>query len=165
MAVIHRIDRVLPRGVQVHLFGVKSAGIRAILSEGALDGRVRSIDSMAWDFAARVRFRTGRTTARRVSMMREWHERQVATASAAAMSAQHSLLAIPFRDPPAPSPVEDDALEEIVELLSAGEVDLPMAAALHRDDVMSGRSPLPVVPRRRPALPIPRIQAELALAA
>ncbi len=169
MAVVHRIDRVLPPGVQLHLFGVKSAGIRAILSEGALDGRVRSIDSMAWDFAARVRFRTGRTIARRVGVMRDWHDGQVTLADAAVRSAQTALGPDGrglYAAPVAP-PTDDPALEEIVDLLSAGEVDLRTAARLYEDAVLAGDAPMPIIPLRprRVATPCPGPQAELPLAA
>lgn len=166
MAVIHRIDRILPVGVQVHLFGVKSAGIKAILYEGALDGRVRSIDSMAWDFAARIRFRTGRTIARRVSTMRGWHERQAQLAWAAAAAAQIALPVAALRCPPAPPPRDDPALEDIVDLLAAGEVDLRTAAGLYQDAVLTGEAPLPLL-RRPPRLITRRTgcQSELPLAA
>ena len=169
MAVVHRIDRVLPPGVQLHLFGVKSAGIRAILSEGALDGRVRSIDSMAWDFVARVRFRTGRTVARRIGVMRAWHDGQVALAEAAARSAQTSLGVDGrgLRAVPAAPPPDDPALQEIVDLLSAGEVDLRTAARLYEDAILAGDAPMPAIPlrSRRPPAPSPGLQAELPLAA
>lgn len=167
MAIVHRIDRVLPRGVQLHLFGVKSAGIRAIVSEGALDGRVRSIDSMAWDYTARVWFRRGRTVARRVAVMRSWHDRQVTLAAAAASSAQTSLAAAGLRAVPMAPPPDDAALEEIVELLSDGEVDLRTATRLYEDAILAGAAPMPgpvLRPRRRPASP-PGFQAELPLAA
>ena len=169
MAVVHRIDRVLPPGVQLHLFGVKSAGIRAILSEGALDGRVRSIDSMAWDFIARVRFRTGRTVARRVGVMRAWHDGQVRLADAAARSAQMSLGADSrgLRAAPRTPTPDDSALEEIVDLLSAGEVDLRTAARLYDDAVLAGEAPMPIIrfQSRRQAAQALGFQAELPLAA
>ena len=50
---LERVDRVLPSGVQLHLYGVKSTALDVLLAEAALDGRVRSVDSMAWDVAAR----------------------------------------------------------------------------------------------------------------
>lgn len=167
MAVVHRIDRVLPRGVQLHLFGVKSAGIRAILSEGGLDGRVRSIDSMAWDFTARVRFRTGRTIARRVAIMRAWHDRQVALAVAAAGSAQTSLCGAALHVAPSPPAPDDPALEEIVDLLAAAEFDLLMAYRLYEDAIVAGEAPLLIAPIRAsaPSVSPPGSQVELALAA
>ena len=169
MAVVHRIDRVLPPGIQLHLFGVKSAGIRAILSEGALDGRVRSIDSMAWDFIARVRFRTGRTVARRIGVMRTWHDGQVNLADAAARSAQTSLGGDGrgLRVAPVAPPPDDPALEEIADLLSSGEVDLRTAARLYEDAILAGDAPMPILPLRprRPPAPSPDCQAELPLAA
>jgi hypothetical protein len=166
MAVVHRIDRVLPRGVQLHLFGVKSAGIRTILSEGALDGRVKSIDSMAWDFTARIRFRTGRTVKRRARIMRAWHDRQVETAATAVASAQTSLFAGALRSIPSLAPLDDPALQEIAHLLADGEVDLVTAARLYEEAVICGAAPMPTLlrPAKNPA-PAPRSQVELALAA
>ena len=50
LAVVARLSRVLPRGVRLHLFGVKSNSL-PLLSE--VSGRVESVDSMAWDLGAR----------------------------------------------------------------------------------------------------------------
>lgn len=49
LRVVEALDRALPGGVGLHLFGVKSAA----LPELAATGRVSSVDSMAWDFHAR----------------------------------------------------------------------------------------------------------------
>jgi hypothetical protein len=48
--VVDALDRVLPKRVRLHLFGVKGQTLSAL---GPLLRRVLSIDSMAWDFAAR----------------------------------------------------------------------------------------------------------------
>lgn len=165
MSVVHRLDRVLPAGVRLHLFGVKSGGIRAILLEGGLDGRVRSIDSMAWDFAARMRFRTGRTMDRRIAVMREWHERQVALAGDSAASAQTSLLTRETSGGISSPPADDPELEEIVDLLSAGEIDLGTAARLYDHAVMRhSEAKIPLRSGKRLAHVAPS-QVELALAA
>ena len=50
IAVVDHLDRVLPRGVRLHLFGVKGAALPWLLPYG---GRVASIDSQAWGTAAR----------------------------------------------------------------------------------------------------------------
>lgn len=73
LAVLARLDRELPPETQVHLFGVKGSAI------GFLAGhpRIYSIDSMAWDFAARrERVRNGQascTVAYRSRYMRQWY--------------------------------------------------------------------------------------------
>jgi hypothetical protein len=165
MAVVHRLDRVLPPGVRLHLFGVKSTGIRAIVSEAALDGRVRSVDSMAWDFTARVRYRTGRTMARRVSVMRAWHDRQVALAAGAAAAAQTSLLDPVGGGSDAPLP-DLPEMDWIVDLLAAGELDLGTAARLYEEvSLEGGSSPILSLCARRPEPKATALQAELALAA
>ena len=66
LAVVERLDRVLPSHVKLHLFGVKADGCTALLREAASHDRIASVDSCAWDFAARKRYPTGRTMARRV---------------------------------------------------------------------------------------------------
>jgi hypothetical protein len=73
--VLSAIDVHLPRGVKVHLFGVKGAAI------GALAGhpRVHSMDSQAWDYAARrEKERDGQNfnLAYREGHMRRWYETQ-----------------------------------------------------------------------------------------
>lgn len=77
LAVVDALDHVLPAGVRLHLFGVKSEGLAILASHP----RVASIDSMAWDVAARREARTGRTMAVRANVMRQWYGRQVAAAS------------------------------------------------------------------------------------
>ena len=48
-AVLERLDRELPAGVQLHFFGVKGT----VLGDLAKNPRVASVDSGAWDLAAR----------------------------------------------------------------------------------------------------------------
>lgn len=50
LAVVARLSSVLPSNTRLHLFGVKSTAL-PLLRE--VSGRVESVDSMAWDFAAR----------------------------------------------------------------------------------------------------------------
>lgn len=47
--VVARLDTALPRGVKLHLFGVKGTAIAAMRGHP----RILSVDSQAWDFAAR----------------------------------------------------------------------------------------------------------------
>lgn len=74
-AVLRALDR-LPQRVRLHLFGVKGSAV------GALAGhpRIASVDSMAWDFAARrERERNGVascSTSYRAGYMRRWYGAQ-----------------------------------------------------------------------------------------
>lgn len=72
-AVLGRLDRVLPSHVKLHLFGVKGQAITALLGHP----RIASIDSMAWDAAARKELEQPRTVAKRQSYMLDWYRRQV----------------------------------------------------------------------------------------
>ena len=79
VAVVAALDAVLPAGVQLHLFGVKSDGLEVL----ARHPRVASIDSMAWDVEARRVGREGDgcTMAVRTAAMRRWYTSQVARVS------------------------------------------------------------------------------------
>lgn len=72
LAILDAVDAVLPPGVRLHLFGVKSAAL-ALLSKHP---RVASADSMAWDMQARAERRTGRDMGFRIGHMRAWMDRQ-----------------------------------------------------------------------------------------
>lgn len=76
LAILDAVDKVLPKGTQVHLFGVKSTA----LAQLAGHPRVASVDSMAWDVQARAERRTGRDMAFRVSHMERWATKQLAIA-------------------------------------------------------------------------------------
>ncbi|WP_422655652.1 DUF7221 family queuine tRNA-ribosyltransferase-like protein [Longimicrobium sp.] len=157
MAVLERLDRVLPTTVQLHLFGVKSDGIEALVRECALDGRVRSVDSMAWDVEARARFRTGRTIARRARVMHEWYTAQRARAIRAASAAQHGLPRTCFPPPPAPGGSGDELLDYWVELVAGGEIDLLSAHNLYEQERFASASSFR--PVRQPHLPGPRLHS------
>jgi len=68
---VEALDRVLPSGVGLHLFGVKGTALR-FLSDHP---RIASVDSMAWDFAARRQVPVGRTAEMRIDVMHEWVRR------------------------------------------------------------------------------------------
>lgn len=76
LAVLSRLETRLPPHVRLHLFGVKGSAI------GALAGhpRIHSVDSAAWDFAARrERQRNGQascTVDYRSGYMRRWYGEQ-----------------------------------------------------------------------------------------
>lgn len=71
LAIVEALDRVLPSGVGLHLFGVKGTALR-FLSDHP---RIASVDSMAWDFAARRQVPVGRTAEMRIDVMHEWVRR------------------------------------------------------------------------------------------
>lgn len=74
LAVVDALDRVLPRQVRLHLFGVKSDGLEVL----ARHPRIASVDSMAWDVDARSIGRSagGTTMAVRTDAMHRWYARQ-----------------------------------------------------------------------------------------
>lgn len=72
LAVLDAVDVVLPEHVRLHLFGVKSAALEYIAGHP----RIASVDSMAWDMAARTERRTGRTAQCRVGHMQGWTSAQ-----------------------------------------------------------------------------------------
>lgn len=78
LAVLGALDAGLPKHVRLHLFGVKGSAIAALAGHP----RIASVDSMAWDFAAR-REKSKRglpscTIEHRASEMRRWYAAQTA---------------------------------------------------------------------------------------
>lgn len=74
-ALLGHLDAILPPHVQLHLFGVKSGALQRLADHP----RLCSIDSCAWDFAARVEARkTGaaKSIAYRGKFLRDWYDRQ-----------------------------------------------------------------------------------------
>ena len=70
-AVLTRLDRVLPRHVKLHLFGVKGTAIGVFAGHP----RILSMDSQAWDRAARWEASKGRFScdvAHREKHLRKW---------------------------------------------------------------------------------------------
>jgi len=82
VAVVEALHRELPRGVALHLFGLKSDGAEAVAD---MDGRVASIDSQAYGVTARRRASERRlvepgfskTNAFVAGIMAEWYRGQV----------------------------------------------------------------------------------------
>ncbi|TXL70119.1 hypothetical protein FHP25_35955 [Vineibacter terrae] len=70
--ILSRLDRELPRGKTLHLFGVKGTAI----SELAGHPRVHSVDSMAWDAAARREKAGSCTVDHRSTHLCRWYEAQ-----------------------------------------------------------------------------------------
>jgi hypothetical protein len=96
VAVVDHLDRVMPTGVRLHIFGAKGAALPWLK---AYAGRVASIDSQAYGIAARRdahRCRISKSEALVADHMQRWAERQ------------HERLAAPARRLPrlcpAPAP-------------------------------------------------------------
>ncbi len=77
LAIVEALDRELPSGVGLHLFGVKGDALR-FLSDHP---RITSVDSMAWDFSARRQHPIGRTAEKRIGVMHEWVRRNASQLS------------------------------------------------------------------------------------
>lgn len=110
--IVQALDRVLPKHVQLHLFGVKGNVLEAVVPTG----RVASIDSMAWDYGVRATQRTGRTQAMRGEAMLSWHARATNASNYEGTRTRHKRE----RDPAGESwqghdtiePVSDSAIVE-----------------------------------------------------
>lgn len=84
LAIIEHLDRRLPKGVRLHLFGVKGQAIEILAGHP----RIKSVDSMAWDSQARKlqlmerrasgqrKLPRGRAKAIRLAEMTRWWGRQ-----------------------------------------------------------------------------------------
>jgi hypothetical protein len=73
VAIVTALDRELPAGVQLHLFGAKGGAVRALAGHP----RVRGTDSCAWDQRARfTKGAAGYTLEHRAAEMRRWYLRQ-----------------------------------------------------------------------------------------
>jgi hypothetical protein len=78
ISVLRALHAELPPHVRLHLFGVKGAALPELAE---FEGRVESIDSMAWDFAARVKAREAGipcTVGHRARTMKAWYAAQIA---------------------------------------------------------------------------------------
>jgi len=98
VAVVERLDKELPPGVTLHLFGVKSQGLVAL----AQHPRVESVDSMAWDMQARKTARSAGvpfSNGHRISHMRAWRSKQLNMMMTAAPP-----VSPPAKPPPAVRP-------------------------------------------------------------
>ena len=126
--VVDALDDVLPPGVKLHLFGVKSAGLQALAGHP----RLASIDSMAWDAAAR-RSAASSSNTNRIAHMTDWHGAQVRMVANAASRPAQSRMA--FRlDPPS----LDEATEEWSRLVAGGEIELRAALPHWQCERMGG---------------------------
>lgn len=97
VAIVDELDRRLPEGIRLHLFGAKSTSAEALLQFGR---RIDSIDSQAYGVQARreadrrraVDPRFSKTNVFLAGIMTDWYRRQVARMEAApGASAQRSM--------------------------------------------------------------------------
>ncbi len=112
LAVVEALDRELPKHTQLHLFGVKGTSL-AYLSEHP---RVKSVDSMAWDLAARRLHPTGRTADVRIDSMHGWARTNLDRLAMPAIPYDLKL----FDDPASEASQE---LQEWLELVVSNEID------------------------------------------
>lgn len=93
LAILAALDRALPKGVRLHLFGVKGQLLEHL---APYRERIASIDSMAWDLRARHVAREenrSNTLEHRASVLEAWYRRQAARlAKLNAKPAQMSLF-------------------------------------------------------------------------
>ena len=79
--VLDAVDRVLPPHVRLHLFGVKGTALTGLVDHP----RVVSVDSMAFEFAARIDCRkagVSKTIERRMGCLDSWLTKQAPKATA-----------------------------------------------------------------------------------
>jgi len=119
LAIVEALDRVLPQQTRLHLFGVKGTALAYLAGHP----RIASVDSMAWDFAARCAVPTGRTAARRIEFMHEWTSRTQQRASGARRPYEMALF-----DEEGAEHSED--LADMLELVVSDEID-GRSAAFH----------------------------------
>lgn len=94
LTILEALDAALPAGVRLHLFGVKGDTLAHLA--GGLGERVASIDSMAWDSAARwdaLKAGESNTVKRRAGFMARWYSEQLAKLPTIHLPIQLSLFA------------------------------------------------------------------------
>lgn len=138
VSVVDRLDRELPEGIRLHLFGVKSDGAEAV---AMLRSRVASIDSQAYGVQAR---RLANDERRRdpsfsksnafvAGIMEKWWLRQTMRMERGATGTMQSSFAMPTSAESSPATVWD-ALElraraETNALIMSGELDASEACS------------------------------------
>lgn len=132
VAVVDRLHGALPRGITLHLFGLKSDGAEAV---AMLDDRVASIDSQAYGVRARriandERRRDpsySKSNALVASVMETWWTGQVARMARGSVATLQTSLPMPPAPEPAPATVWDAlrlrARAETNALILEGDLD------------------------------------------
>lgn len=126
LAVIDALDRIMPPHTKFHLFGVKGKALELIGNHP----RIHSIDSMAWDFAARRDHPIGRTAELRAQYMFDWVAKNSYAVSNAANP--HTLPLFGTEQEQV-----SDELGEWLELVASGEIE---GAAAHWHAMSEGVS-------------------------
>jgi hypothetical protein len=121
IAIVDALDRALPTHVQLHLFGVKGQALDVLHGHA----RIWSMDSMAWDLAARRKWPTGRTMAKRIREMHRWRNAQLARVSGPRVGMQMGL-ALSGMDTAREE--TNPVLESWAELVANGEIEMQSAA-------------------------------------
>ncbi|MDK6080354.1 DUF7221 family queuine tRNA-ribosyltransferase-like protein [Massilia varians] len=116
-AVLDALDGILPPHTKIHLFGVKGRSMQHL----GQHPRIASIDSLAWDFAARKDHPTGRTMDLRGQYMLDWVEKNRAKAAGAQVSRTASLLPVEAEE-------VDEQLGAWLNLVTGNEIDGPNPA-------------------------------------
>ncbi|MEX5747460.1 hypothetical protein [Massilia sp. X63] len=116
-AVLDGLDGILPPHTKIHLFGVKGRSMQHL----GQHPRIASIDSLAWDFAARKDHPTGRTMDLRGQYMLDWVEKNRAKAAGAQVSRTASLLPVEAEE-------VDEQLGAWLDLVTGNEIDGPNPA-------------------------------------
>lgn len=123
VAVVDHLDRMLPTGVRLHLFGVKGSALPWLLP---FSDRVASIDSQAWGTAARREaHRTGKSKSEMFAAdhMERWTSVQLSRLNerpCRALTAQPAALPAPSVDPWECAIAR--ARAEIRELIASGDL-------------------------------------------
>lgn len=142
LAVVEALHRELPRGVTLHLFGLKSDAAEAVAD---LDGRVASIDSQAYGVTARKEAGERRRREPEFSksnefvagIMADWYRGQHRRMKTPRRQVQQSGFSFPAAETP-PATVMDMLLtmarREINDLIEQGEMDHDSIVAHHMLD-------------------------------
>lgn len=130
IAVVEHLDRVLPPGVALHLFGVKGTALPYLLP---FRDRVASIDSQAYGVAARqeaLRSGISKTDAMVADHLEAWvlRQHQRLTEKPKRMAIQAAAAQTWRRLSPWEKALAD-ARSEIRDLIEAGELDFRMVSA------------------------------------
>lgn len=141
VSIVEALDRHLPAGVKLHLFGLKSDGAECVAE---LDQRIASIDSQAYGFRARMIAHEkkqvdpsfSKSNAFVAEVMGEWYAKQVARMAAPKPKPFQNVMdfAPPFdpaRSDCAWQRLEARARAEINELIELGELDHDQAVTHH----------------------------------
>lgn len=115
-AVIDALDKILPAHTKFHLFGVKGKALEHL----GQHPRIASIDSLAWDFAARKDHPTGRNMDLRGQYMLDWVQKNRAAAAGAQVSHTPSLL-------PVEAEQVDERMGAWLDLVTSNEIEGPDA--------------------------------------